>query len=237
MELGLQGEDNRRIARRLGWGEKTVRMYWIALNLEEQVRQAQSQRRAKEKQQRLAAIRARLEGILQPLLNQDEEITLRQLSRALGRNSDYVRNDPELATWVQALVQPHNARVRQRQHETTTARMVQALEEMKRSDRMVKVEEIAQQAGLTHAKLRKAFPELLPLLHEALVAQRARLRSLRLQTQIGQIDSAAARLIARGTRLNYKVILQEAGLSQHSDKNPLLREALLHWNGNFAPRD
>jgi len=236
-ELGLQGEDNRRIARRLGWGEKTVRMYWIALDLEQQVHQAQAQRRAQEKQQRLAAIRARLERILQPLLNRDEEITLRQLSRALGRNGDYVRNDPDLVAWVQALVQPHNARVRQRQHETTTARIFSALEALKCNDRLVKVEEIAQQAGLTYTKLRKAFPELLPLLHEALVEHRARLRTLRLQAQIEQIDAAASRLIAQGVRLNYKVILREAGLSDHNPNSPAIRDILVRWTGNFAPRD
>lgn len=236
-EWGLQGEDNRRIAHRLGWGEKTVRMYWIALGLEEQVHRAQSERRAKEKQQRLVAMRARLEGILRPLLNQDEVITLCQLSRDLERNDDYLHNDPDLAAWVRAWVEPHNARVRQRRRETITTRVVRALEGLKSSDRKVKVEEIAQQAGLTYTKLRKAFPELLPILHEALVEHQARLRARQLQAQIEQIDAAAARLIARGTRLNYKVILQEAGLSQHSDKNPLLREALLRWNGNFAPRD
>ena len=62
VEMGLQGRDNREIAHQLGWGEKTVRMYWISLGLETQVHQAQVQRRAQEKLERHASIRVRIDA-------------------------------------------------------------------------------------------------------------------------------------------------------------------------------
>ena len=61
------GLTNRHIARRLGWGEKTVRMYWIALNLEAQVHKAQARRQTETAHERQAALRARVEAILESL--------------------------------------------------------------------------------------------------------------------------------------------------------------------------
>jgi len=234
---GLQGDNNRQIAHRLGWGEKTVRMYWIALDIEKQVHQAQSLRREKEKQERISDFRTRLERILPTLLNTDEMISLRQIDRTLGLGCDYLHSRPDLTAWVQSLIRSHNVRVRQKQKEDTTSRIMQALDEMKSSNRLVKAAEIAQKAGLTYSKLRENFPELLLILHQALVEHRSWLQALQLKTQIEQIDAAASRLTANGVRLNYKVILQEAGLSSHSSNLPPIRDALLRWMGVFAPRD
>jgi transcriptional regulator with XRE-family HTH domain len=234
---GLQGEDNRQIANRLGWGEKTVRMYWIALNLETQVHQAQQRRREKEKQERLADLKARLEQVLQPLLNQEEAISLRQLGRAMSYNSDFLHSYPALTAWAQALIQPHNDRVRQKQKETVTGQVLQALDALKESNRLVKAEEIAQNAGLHYAQLREDFPGLLPVIHQALSEHRAQFLELQRKDQLEQIDAAVSRLVAKGARLNFRVILQEAGLSVHGSKIPAIRDALTRWMGIFAPRD
>lgn len=234
---GLQGDDNRQIAHRLGWGEKTVRMYWIALNIEDQVHRAQRLRREKEKQARIADLRTRLEQILPTLLSTNDMISLRQIDRMLGLSCDYLLSRPDLTAWVQSLIQTHNDRVRQKQKEDATNQILQALEEMKSSDRLVKAAEITQKAGLTYSKLRQNFPELLPLLHQALVEHRSWLQALQLKTQIEQIDAAASRLATKGVRLNYKVLLKEAGLSSYGSKLPPIRDALLRWMGTFAPRD
>jgi len=234
---GLQGEDNRQIAHRLGWGEKTVRMYWIALNLETQVHQAQQRRREKEKRERLADLKARLEQVLQPLLNQDETISLRQLGRAMGYNSDFLHSCPTLTAWAQALIQPHNDHVRQKRKETATSQILQALDELKGSNQLVKVGEIAQKAGMNYAQLREDFPGLLPVIRQALTEHRAQLLELQRKDQLERIDAAVSRLVAKGARLSYQVILQEAGLSIHGSKNPVIRDALIRWMGIFAPRD
>ena len=109
----MQGKDNHQIARQLGWGEMTVRMYWMALGLEEQVHQAQAQRRAWETLDRRTALRRRVQALLPDLLAQDEELSLRQVGRALGHGSDYLHSDSDLKAQVQAVIQPHNAHVRQ----------------------------------------------------------------------------------------------------------------------------
>jgi hypothetical protein len=236
-QWGLQGEDNRQIAHHLGWGEKTVRMYWIALDLEVAVHQAQAERREREKQDRQAALRTRLEQVLPPMLEQNQEISLRRVGRALGCNSDYLHCCTDLLEWAERQIGPHNARVRQSVHAATTVRILQAMEEMKASERIVKAEELAQKAGLTYGKLREVYPELLPTLHSAIVEHRVRLEADKRQDQIARIDAAGARLTERGVRLNYKAILQEAGLSPYASKSPVIRDALIRWTGIFAPRD
>lgn len=234
---GLQGEDNRQIAHRLGWGEKTVRMYWIALDIETQVHQAQRLRREKGKQERMADLQVRLVQILQSLLDQDEEISVRQLGRALGQSCDFLHSCPDLMIWVLSLTQPHNTQVRQKQKETVTSQLLRVLDEMKSNNRLMKAEEIVQKAGLKYWKLRTDFPELLPVLHQALMDHRSWLKSLRLKSQTERIDAAASRLVAKGVPLNYNVILREAGLSRYGPKSSAIRDALLRWTGVFASRD
>ena len=237
IEMGLHGENNRQIAHHLGWGEKTVRMYWISLDLKDQVHSAQAQRRAREKQARDATIQNRLKTILDTLLLQDEEITLRQVSQALGFNCDYLHTRPELAKQVRNVVGKHNSRVKQKKAEAVQEVILQALEQLPSCNQDVKIEEIMQQAGLTYTQFYKRYPELHKLISKDIAEHRNRLKILRIETQIQQIETAAVQLIARGVRLNYKTILREAGLSVYSSKNPHLQEVLLRWVGNFAPRD
>jgi len=237
IEMGLQGKDNRQIARHLGWGEKTVRMYWIALDLEERVHHGQAQRRAQEKQERRAALRVRIEAILQPLLNQDEEITLRRIGQVLGRNSDYLNSYPELAGYVRKVIRQHNAQVRQRRYEALLAHITHIIQALKHSNEAMTIEMFSQQVGLSYKQLRKRYPELHAMVRQAVQEHRARITASRIQAQIAQINEAAARLVAQGTRLTYETILKEAGLSEHSDKCPVVRERLQRWTGSFAPRD
>jgi transcriptional regulator with XRE-family HTH domain len=236
--MGLQGLDNRQIAHKLGWGEKTVRMYWIGLGLEDQVHQAQARRRAQEQQERDAALRDRVETILQSLLTQDEEITLRRVGRALGYNSDYLHNHSVLAGWVQEIAQEHNAQVRQRRYDELSARVAQAIEEAKQGNGIMTIQGITQRAGLPYARLCHSYPELHETVRQAVREHQARMRSARTEARCAQINEAAARLIAQGSRLTYKAILKEAGLHKCSAKADLVVWALLRrWVGDFAPRD
>jgi transcriptional regulator with XRE-family HTH domain/transposase len=238
VEMGLQGISNRQIAHQLGWGEKTVRMYWISLGLEEQVHQAQAERRGREQQERYAALCDRVETILQFLLTQDEEITLRRVGRALGYNSDYLHNYPDLAEWVQEIAQEHNAQVRQRRYEELSARIAQAIEEAKQGNGTMTIHGITQRAGLPYDRLYHSYPELHETVRRAVREHQARMRAARTEARCAQINEAAARLVAQGSRLTYKAILEEAGLHKCSAKaDPVVLVLLRRWVGDFAPRD
>lgn len=237
-EMGLQGQDNRPIARRLGWGEKTVRMYWIALGLEEQVHQAQAQRRAREKQQRHAALRARVEAVLQTMLDQDEEITLRRVGRALGCNSDYLHTHPDLAKRVHEVARQHNAQVRQRWYEALVVQITHAIEELKHGNGAMTISEIAQRVGLSYNKLHQSYPELHAMVRQALNEHQAEIKASRTKTECARINEAAVRLVVQETRLTYGAILKEAGLGKYRAKcDPVIRDLLQQWIGGFAPRD
>ena len=238
VEMGLQGLDNRQIAHQLGWGEKTVRVYWIALGLEDQVHQAQAQRRVQEQQERHTALRDRVETILQSLLTQDEEITLRRVGRALGYNSDYLHNHPDLAEWVQEIAQEHNAQVRQCRYEELSARIAQAIGEAKQDNEPMTVHGVTQRAGLPYDRLYYSYPELHETVRRAVREHQARMRAARTEARCAQINEAADRLVTQGSRLTYKAILEEAGLHKDSAKADLVVLTLLRrWVGDFAPRD
>jgi len=236
--LGLQGLDNRQIARQLGWGEKTVRMYWISLGLEEQVHEAQARRRAREQQERHAALRNRVETILQSLLDQDEEITLSRVSRALGRNSEYLQNHPDLKEQVQEVAQGHNARVKQRRYETLSARITRLIEEAKHGHEPMTIKGIAQQAGLSYGRLRNSYPELHAMVRQAVQEHQAKMRALRTKMRCAQINEAAARLVAQGSRLTYRALLEEVGLHKCSAQaDPAVQDLLRRWVGDFPSGD
>jgi transcriptional regulator with XRE-family HTH domain len=236
-EMGVRGECNRTIAQNLGWGEKTVRLYWIALRMEELVHQAQAKRRAEEKLERSARLHSQLQMILDSLLEQDQEITLRQVGRALGANSDYLHSCQNQTKLVCRMIQQHNARVRQRRDAAVSAQIARSIEDLQSSDRIVKVEKIAEQAGISYRQLRKHYPELRMKIHDAIQEHRTWLKQIQLANQIRQIDDAAKRLAERGVRLNYQIILREAGLSRYAHHSAPIRDALARWVSNFAPRD
>jgi len=238
VEMGLQGLDNRQIARRLGWGEKTVRMYWISLDLEERVHQAQARRRAQEQQERYAALCDRVEAILQSFLNQDEEITLRRVDQALGYASEYLHNYPDLVERVREVARQHNAQVRQRRYETLSTRIAQAIKEAKKDNGTMTIHDIAQRAGLPYNRLYQSYPELHTMVRQAVQEHQARMRVARTEARCAQINEAAARLVAQGSRLTYKAILKEVGLHKCSAKaDPVVQTLLRRWVGDFAPRD
>ncbi len=237
IEMGMRGESNRKIAHALGWGEKTVRIYWASLGLEEQVHQAQAKKRAEEKNERHVTLRAQIQTVLDPLLEQDRPITLRLVGQALGTNCDYLHSCPDQAKYVSEAIQRHNTRLRQQKDEDISTQIAQGIQILRSCDQIVKVAEIAAHAGVSYDQLRDHYPDLRVKVHEAIQEQRTRLKRMVLKSQIEQIDAAAARLAAQGGRLSYRTILQEAGLSRYADRSTPIREALMRWVSNFAPRD
>ena len=238
IEMGQQGMSNRQIAHCLSWGEKTVRIYWIALGLEDEIHHAQAKQRIREQQQRHAVRRAQIEAVMHRLLQKDAEITLRRLGRELGRNSDYLHSCPDLAEEVSKQIQSHNTEVRQRRYERLAVQTAQFVDAIRSGNDDPTFGEIAQQMGLSTENLRKLFPELYTLIREALEDRRVRLKTLRTQRECAQINEAAARLVANGSRLNFAAILREAGVSKSRGKyDPVIHDLLQQWVGGFAPRE
>jgi hypothetical protein len=237
-EMGLRGEPNRRIAQYLGWSEKTVRIHWISFGLEEQVHQAQTQRRAQVKQLRDAACRVRVEAIVQTLLDQNEEITLGRVGRALGYGSQYLQSFPEIAEWVQDVARPHNAQIRQQRTEVLKSHVLQILADLKSNSQPMSIQEITRQLAVSYGYLQDYHPELLTMIRQASSEQLARIRAAHIQTISAQINEAASRLAARGIRLNYQAILKESGLSRYKAQcDPIVHDVLQQWVGSFSPND
>ncbi len=118
-----------------------------------------------------------------------------------------------------------------------SCKLPRGLEDLQSTNHIVKVEEIAKEAGLSYIQLRDHYPELRLKVHEAIQEHRARLKEIQITNQIQQIDIAATRLITKGRRLNYQVVLREAGLSRYAYHSAPIRDALARWVSNFAPRD
>ena len=238
VELGLQGRTNREIAHQLGWGEKTVRMYWISLDLETQVHQAQAQRRAQAWLEHHATIRARMDAALQVLLARDEKISTQQLSLAMGFNVEYLNSQPALAADMQAQIQAHNSQVAERQVKRLTTQIASILAELPNHEVKVRFREIAQAVGLSSDQLRMLYPELHAVVRAALAEHRASLKTTRTQAECARLNAAAARLAAQGRSLGVTAICREADLSKHRCLcDPVLLALIHQWIDDDAPSD
>lgn len=237
VELGLQGECNRKIARTLGWGEKTVRIYWIALGLEEQVHQAQAKRRRDGKLEQRRKLTFQIQTILEPLLQENRRLTLREVHRALGSDCFYLHSYPDQAHHLRETIQQHNDHVEQQQDEAVAAQIARSIASLAYIDHIVLIDEIARQAGLSYTRFCEHYPALHLEVRRAIQEHRTHLKKINLENQIQQIDKAANNLVEKGVRLNYQTILQEAGLSRYAYHSAPIRDALAHWISNLAPRD
>lgn len=237
IEWGLQGVSNTQIAAQLGWCQTTVHNYWLALGLESQVHQAQALHEKQEQQQRHTAFRTRLEMVLTTLLKQDYPITFDQVNQALGCANNYVGQFPELAEYVQTMIQPHNVQVRQRQYDTFLTQLMQATEELKQQGLSLTVQGIVRQANLSYDKIRWHHPELLSILRRIVREHTTEMKRLRFQHLSICIDQAASRLAAQNKPLSCRAILTEAGLSDSTARyDPAIQDLLHQWVGKLTGR-
>lgn len=229
-ELGRQGLPNRQIARQLGWGQTTVRLCWIALNREAEVHAAQARREAQAVEARRADRRAQVAAVLAALAESEKEVTISQVSRALGRDAGYVHTDPPLARYARELVQAHNARARERKRLTLAARLTRVLAEAPDGPEPLTIGRIARQLGISTSCLQEAYPELHARAREAVRADRTGQQEARRQRELAQIAAAAARLGAEGRRLTYESLRKAAGLKRyHRVRNAAIHAALSAW--------
>jgi len=237
-QLGLQGEGNCQIADRLGWAPRTVRQYWHALGLEEEVHQAQARRREQKLQQYHDELCTRLEAVLGSLVEEDKEITLRGVGQVLGHSVDYLHSKPFFLARVRQVAQTYNPQAQQRRYEALSAQLSNILDEMKHSGERMTITGIAQKVGLTYAMLLHNYPELHARVRLAVREQKAQIKALQEEKWRAQIDEAATRLIAQGKKVSGKAVLRAAGIRVGAaQSNPRIRKLLHERIGGFAPND
>jgi len=234
-QLSLQGEDTCKIAERLGWAPATVKRHWIRLGIEEQALQARAQRRERQQQQDLAIYHERLEAVFQSLLKQDREISLRDVSRAMGYKAGGRNIDPDKRKRMQQVIQAHNLQVRQRRYERLAARISEILDELKHSDQAMTILEISQRLGLHNRTLQVRYPELHAIVRQAIQEQKTRIKALRKERWRIQIEEATARLIEQGKKPTGNAIAREAGLNtSHAYSNLTIRSLIQQWTDRFS---
>jgi hypothetical protein len=230
---GREGHPNRWIAQQLGWGQKTVRTYWLVLGVEAEVHQAQVAYRRGRQEQRQEGLRAVLAPVLNRLVSGDAEVALRDIARELGYNHDYLHTYPELAADVQTQLAQHNAAVRARQDAAWATRVADYCHTLADAEGPVRLKAALAQLHIGWKALRERYPDLALLLQTTVRSYQQQHRAACRAAQLAQIDAAAQRLHAQGNRLTQKAILREAGLSERLVQASVVRLRLQHWVGDF----
>jgi DNA-binding CsgD family transcriptional regulator len=230
---GREGRPNRWIAQQLGWGQKTVRTYWLLLGVEAEVHQAQTAYRRGRQEQRQEGLRAALVPVLNRLVSGDAEVALRDVARELGYNSDYLHAYPDVAADVHACLAQHNNGVRARRAASWSTRVTEYCRTLECSDEYVTLAAALVQLDISWKVLRESYPDLAELLQTAVRSHQQQQRDACRAAQLAQIDTAAGQLHARGVHVSQRAILREAGLSLYSGATPILRQRLQQWVGDF----
>jgi ribosome-binding protein aMBF1 (putative translation factor) len=233
VKLGKQGLSDKRIAHELGWSVTAVRRHWIVLGMEEEIRQTQGERYQRNNQKQVAALRARVEQVLQALIQQDEEITLECVSRILHCSHDRLLKCPGLVQHIRTMGQTHNPQVRQRREEALSTQLQCALADLKQPGHSLRIAAVTGRVGIAPGLLANTHPAVYATVRDAVNKYNAKLKLERRQKECAQIDEAAARMVAQGIRLTYYGILREAGVSKNRmEADPVIRERLEHWIGD-----
>lgn len=230
---GREGKPNRWIGQQLGWGQKTVRTYWLRLEMAEEVHRAQAERRQRAQAERRARLRDRITTVLPRLLSEAREVCVSDVAEALGLTATYFSCEPELSVELRARLKEHNAEVRARQDAAVRNRIQEACSSLGQRQELVTHARILAEVGFTWVNLRNHYPELAAQLHAVVEAHQQGYRAAHRAEQLAQIDAAAQRLSGRGVRLTQKAILREAGIEGRPVQGNVLRQRLQHWVGDF----
>ncbi|MBA3469423.1 MAG: TniQ family protein [Herpetosiphonaceae bacterium] len=233
MAWGRAGYSNWWIAQQLGWGEKTVRMYWLRLGIEAEVHRAQAQRRAVEGAQRRADLQSQIEAILPTLLAENRELTLRDIARQLGYNPEYLQTYPDLVAAVRRVIVPHNAALQQRHTEALATRVHELCGRLAQRETYTTMAAFLEEAGVNWGYLRDTYPDLATAAQQAVKTHQHRMKARQREADIAAIDAGAQRLVAQGARLTRTAILAEAGMSQWTCKPDAIRDRIRQWIGSF----
>lgn len=237
LKLGRQGVSNRRIHALVGWSTSTICHYWSVLEVTGEIHQAQVRRHLREKQERQAAVRARVDQALQSLIQRDEKITLERVGRELRCSKNYLSCRLGLIEHIRQVAQAHNPSVHQHREEALTAQLMQVLADLKQSGRNLTIREVAEGAGSSAFALVNAHPNVYATVRQAVGEHNVALQAARRQRELALVNEAAASLVARGIRLTRMGILKQAGLSQYRlTANPTLSGLLEHWVGDPISR-
>lgn len=230
---GREGKPNRWIGQQLGWGQKTVRTYWLRLEIAEEVHQAQARRRRQAQDERRSRLHDQIEAVLPELLSDEQELCLGDVAEALGFTADYFTNEPRLRAELRERLMRHNAEVRAGRDAAVRERIQEACAGLSQRQELVTHAGMLAEVGFTWVNLRNHYPELAAQLHAAVEEHQQGYRAARRAEQLAQIDAAAQRLSARGVRLTQKAILREAGIEGRPAQGNVIRQRLQHWVGDF----
>lgn len=230
---GREGKSNRWIGQQLGWGQKTVRTYWLRLEMAEEVHRAQAERRQRVQVERRTKLRNRITTVLPRLLSEAHEVCVSDVAEALGLTATYFSSEPELSAELRERLDDQNAEVRARRDAAVQARIQEACISLGQRQELVTHARMLQEVGCTWRVLRTHYPDLAAQLHTAVEEHQRCAREARRAEQLAQIDAAAQRLSAQGVRLTQKAILREAGMEGRPAQGNVLRQRLQHWVGDF----
>jgi transcriptional regulator with XRE-family HTH domain len=239
-QLGLLGESDRAVARKLGWTVYNAFSCWRVLGIYDEVLDARRRRREQEKQQRSQALRERVDAILVEFCQKDEPITLSRVERVLKHDGSFLRigEYPEIAGHVRTVAQAHRAQCRQQRVEQWRAQIEVVIARYQERDMPLTIHRIAAEVGLTYWQLRDDYPELMVMTRQAVRADREMRRNNQIAQQCLQISKAATHLGTQGDPLTKARILTEARKQMSIDDTvPQVQEWLKWWTGDFGARD
>lgn len=234
VQWGKQGKPNRWIARRLGWGERTIRRHWSALGIEAEVHRAQAARRAHERQRRGEVLRARIDALLPTLLQQERELALCDVARGLGYNAEYFQSFPDLSRSVRGVLQSHNVHEQERRSAVVATRVRELCATLPHSPEVVTLRRFLEQLGLSWKYFRDTYPDLAMEVQQAVQEHQRHARVARIEHELAQIDAAAEHLVTLGERVSHKVLLAAAGVCRSRRAEPRIQQRLQQWVGGSA---
>jgi hypothetical protein len=235
-QLGLQGRSNRHITKCLGWTQETIRNCWKALDIEEEVRTAQKQRRRQKGEKLRETLQMEVEKILDSLCQQEERITFVAVTKALGRRGIFLFRYPETAERIREVAAQHHAQLKQRRLEELEVKLKQAIAEYQESNMVMTIRYLSQQAGCTPWLLQYHYPELWAMVRAAVAANEEQRRTRRVKQQCQQINETAARLSAQGIRLTKSALIEETRkVIPITTTHPQVDELLNGWIGDLEP--
>lgn len=229
-ELGLQGETNQEISRRLGWQMHTVQWYLYALGLAEEVQRAQTKRQRQKKEQQREDLRTRIEVILSVLCQQDKDITLTSVGRALGCTPACLNYYDDILHRVREVAEAHNSQRRQQRLDALLAKFETLTPQLSNWEEPVTIRLIARELGLTREQLRQIYPEVWAKVNEAVQADKVRFRELKRQRRCTHINEVAAALVDQGWHLTIKGLLRETRIAPNVYQSDMvIRELIQTW--------
>ena len=210
-QLGLAGVTNREIARRLVWSEKTVRMYWVSLDMEAEVHAAQRERFEKERALKRQVLRDKVCELIASY--GDQPISIRSLGRELDGCADFLHTQPWLMPEVRSKIDAHNVDLEKRKLQKMRQELELLTNTAVTKDCKWRIRDILQQFEMSYRRAITHYPELYREIKELVATKQMAVRAAQCAHDKTLIDAALLRLGQRKQHFNARTLSVEAGLS------------------------